>query len=318
MLRSLLKRFTIGLGCALVVGLMAVAVGEAGEPKQEGPVRDDCNECHGSVVGHWQESAHGQAAADPIFQEAWQEQGSPPECLQCHVTNYDPETGTWEGDGIACATCHFGQTGPHPETPMPTDPSSRLCGSCHIDTHAEWQTSAHGEGELTCVRCHNPHTTSLKVGNMKDLCGTCHTEEGHFYDDTGHAQAGLQCIDCHLRVSDSPIGEGHGQRLHTFRVDLETCTQCHGMEMHFPTSNEGTDPMSGLMWSTYASEEEQVDEAVCETISLNGTPVIEEPAPQPAKPFNYLIIAAVGMGFGMAITPFAEGWYRRFTSKDRG
>jgi hypothetical protein len=78
------------------------------------------------------------------------------------------------------------------------------------------------------------------------------------------------------------------------------------MEMHFPTSNEDTDPMSGLMWSTYASDEEEVEEAVCETISVNGTPVIGDPAPQPAKPLNYLIIAAVGMGFGMAITPFAE------------
>lgn len=312
MLRRLLRRFTVGLGCALLAGLLAVAVGEASGSRQEGPVRTDCNECHESVVSHWQESAHGQAAADPIFQAAWRERGSPPECLGCHATEYNPETGTWQGDGIACATCHSGQTGPHPETPMPTDPSAQLCGTCHIDTHAEWQTSAHGEGELTCVRCHNPHTTSLKVGNMKDLCGTCHTEEGHFYGDTGHAQAGLQCTDCHLRVSGSPVGEGHGQRLHTFDVDLQTCTQCHGMEMHFPASDEQTDPMSGLMWSVYGSE----DEEACENISLNGTPVNAEPASQPSRPFNYLIVAAVGMGFGMAFTPFAENWYRRFVSKD--
>jgi hypothetical protein len=147
---------------------------------------------------------------------------------------------------------------------------------------------------------------------MKDLCGTCHTEEGHFYGDTGHAQAGLQCTDCHLRVSNSPLGEGHGQRLHTFGVDLDTCTQCHGMEMHFPSSNVQADPMSGLMWSTYASE----DTEACETISVNSTPVIGEPAPQPAKPLNYLLVAAVGMGFGMAVTPFAESWHRRFMSKD--
>ncbi len=65
--------------------------------------------------------------------------------------------------------------------------------------------------------------------------------------------------------------------------------------------------MSGLMWSVYGSENAE-EAAACETIGINGTPVIEEPAPQPAKPFNYLIIAAVGMGFGMAVTPFAESW----------
>lgn len=315
MLRRLITRFTVGLGCALVAGLLAVAVGEAGGPRQEGPVRTDCNECHESVVNYWEGSAHGQATDDPVFQEAWQEKGSPPECMQCHTTGYDPETGTWKEEGIACTACHFGQTGPHPETPMPTDPSSRMCGTCHVDTYEEWQTSAHGEGELTCVRCHNAHTTSLKVGSMKDLCGTCHTEEGYFFGDTGHAQVGLECTDCHLRVSDTQIGEGHAKRMHTFNVDLETCTQCHGMEMHFPASNEQTNPMSGLMWSVYGSSTNSEAEA-CEGASMNGTPVIEEPAPQPAKPFNYLIIAAVGMGFGMAVTPFAESWYRRFMSKD--
>lgn len=310
MLGHLKMRLIIGLGCAMAAALLAVAVGEAGGTRQEGPVRSDCNECHESVVNNWQSSAHGLAFSDPIFQEAWEEEGKSPECLQCHVTDYDPQTGALEGDGIACATCHEGQTGPHPETPMPTDSSARLCGSCHIDTHSEWQESAHGEGELTCVRCHNPHTTALKVGNMKDLCATCHTDEGHFYGYTSHAQEGLQCTDCHLRVSNSPMGEGHGQRLHTFKVDLDTCTQCHGQGMHFPAAGGEPAAMDGLMWSSYAGEE------TCEYTGLNGTPVNEQPAPQPAKPFNYLIIAAVGMGFGVAVTPFAEGWYRRFVSKD--
>jgi hypothetical protein len=115
-----------------------------------------------------------------------------------------------------------------------------------------------------------------------------------------------------LRVSNSPMGEGHGQRLHTFKVDLDTCTQCHGEGMHFPTSGEEPVAMDGLMWSSYSGAEEEQ----CEYPGLNGTHVDEEAPPQPAKPFNYLIIAAVGMGFGVAVTPFAEGWYRRFVKKD--
>jgi predicted CXXCH cytochrome family protein len=262
-------------------------------------------------VNHLEESSHGQAAVDPVFQAAWDEAGSPVECLSCHVTDYDPATGEYEGDGIACTTCHFGQSGPHPETPMPTDPSSRLCGSCHIDTYAEWQTSEHGEGDMACVRCHNPHTATLKQGNMQDLCTTCHTDEGHFYTYTGHAQEGLTCTDCHLRISGSAMGEGHGQRLHTFDVDLATCTQCHGQEMHGPDSEVaavGVQDTAEVMRIAYAPS----SESACE---LEPGAVIAQPAPQPAQPLNYLLVAAVGMGFGAAVTPVAENWFRRLGSK---
>ncbi len=311
MLRREIKRFIVGLCCALVAGLLAVAIGEAGGPVQEGPVRTDCNECHESVVNHWAESAHGQATLDPVFVAAWEERGSPPECMSCHTSDYDPETGAWQADGINCVSCHSGQTGPHPETPMPTDPSSRLCGTCHVSTYAEWQISAHGEGEMTCVRCHNPHTTSLRMGNMQDLCVTCHNEESHFYGYTGHAQNGLQCTDCHLRVSESSLGEGHGKRVHTFSVDLATCTQCHGQEMHFPApSDESME--HPMMWSAYA----EASEAACEANEFNGAPVVAEPAQQTARPLNYLLVAAVGMGFGVAVTPHMEGLIRRVTSRD--
>lgn len=304
MVRRLTKRMVIGLCFALVAVLLTAAIGEASPPRQEGPVRTDCQECHETVVTHWQDSAHGQAAVDPIFQEAWKEKGSPPECLSCHTTNYDPATGTWESDGISCSVCHSPQTAPHPETAMPTDPSARLCGTCHIDTHDEWQVSAHGEGEMTCVRCHNPHTTDLKVGNMRDLCTTCHTDEGHFYGYTAHAQQGLSCTDCHLRVSDSPTGEGHGKRVHTFAVDLHTCNQCHGEGMHFPVqSQEASSTGTEFMWSDYAPTEE-----LCENTASN---VVEEPESTQAGPLNYLLTAAVGMGFGIAVTPWAEGWLRR-------
>ena len=313
------KRLFVGLCCALVALALTAIGGEAGSGsasyrqassyRQEGPVREDCQECHESVVENWGDSAHGQAVADPVFQEAWAEAGSPAECLSCHTTNYDPETGEHDGDGIMCTTCHSGQSGPHPETPMPTDPSSRLCGTCHIDTHAEWETSAHGEGELSCVRCHNPHTTTLKEGNMRDLCTTCHTDEGHFYGYTGHAMEGLECVDCHLRVSESPMGEGHGQRLHTFDVDLATCTQCHGEEMHFPVTEASAADTTDLMRTAYAPAGE-------EACVVEEGAVIEDPAPQPAQPLNYLLVAAVGMGFGAAVTPVAENWYRRLSSRD--
>jgi len=313
MRKRLVLRLTVGFCCALVALAITALSGEAGtdlnDTRQEGPVREDCQECHENVVNNSQESSHGQAVADPVFQQAWAEAGNPAECLSCHVTTYDPASGEYEGNGITCTTCHFGQTGPHPETPMPADSSSEMCGTCHIDTYAEWQTSAHGEGELSCVRCHNPHTQTLKEGNMRDLCTTCHTDEGHFYNYTGHAMEGLQCTDCHLRVSDSPMGEGHGQRMHTFDVDLATCTQCHGQSMHYPDSEASPMGTAEMMQTAYAPS----DEASC---AMETGAVTDEPAPQPAQPLNYLLVAAVGMGFGAAVTPLAENWYRRLSSKD--
>ena len=306
------KRIIVGVFCAIITGVLAVAIGEAGAPRQEGPVRTDCQDCHESVVHNWQDSAHGDAAVNTAFQDAWQEKGSPPECLSCHATEFDAETGDLHSDGIECATCHFGQTGPHPETPMPTDPSSRSCGNCHLDTYNEWQASAHGEGELACVRCHNPHTTNLKVGNMYDLCTDCHNEEGHFYGMTSHAQQGLQCTDCHLRVSESPMGEGHGQRLHTFSVDLDTCNECHGEQMHFPVPGEESTETSEMMLTAYAPD----DGASSRDERVVGQTVDEEPPTQPVQSINYILVAIAGMGFGMALTPYAENWYKRLVSKD--
>lgn len=306
------KRFIVGTFCALIASGLAVAIGEADSNQQEGPVRTDCQTCHESVVTVWQDSAHGDAAVNTAFQDAWQEKGSPPDCLSCHATEYDADTGEIFTDGITCTTCHTGQTGPHPETPMPTDPSSRLCGTCHLETYAEWQTSAHGEGELACVRCHNPHNTQLKVGNMRDLCTSCHNQEGHFYSYTGHAQQGLQCTDCHLRVTDTPMGEGHGQRLHTFSVDLETCNQCHGEEMHFAVPGEESTETTQMMSTAYAP----VNSAGCPGETNSSETIVDEPSPQPAQPLNYLLVAVVGMGFGAAVTPFAETWYKRFLKKD--
>ena len=308
MLKKLLRRLVFGIGFAVLFSLVAVAVSEAGPPSQSGPVRTDCDQCHGSVVQNWEVSSHGMALENPAFQESWLEKGQPSECLSCHTTNYDPESGTWAADGVACASCHDGQTGPHPETAMPTDSSSRMCGTCHIDTHAEWQVSAHGEGELACVRCHNPHTTELRASNMEELCSNCHSEESYFFGSTAHAQQELSCTDCHLKVSESPLGEGHGRREHSFGVDLETCNQCHSDEMHLVSMEEESNaPAVTIINNPIAGGES------CEDAELAMS---SEPDSAPASPLNYLLVAAVGLTFGVAVSPVAESWYGRFINRD--
>jgi hypothetical protein len=79
--------------------------------------------------------------------------------------------------------------------------------------------------------------------------------------------------------------------------------------MHFPATEAGAVGTADVMSTAYAPTS-------AEACLMEEGAVIEDPAPQPAQPLNYMLVAAVGMGFGAAVTPVAENWYRRFSSKD--
>ena len=297
MIKRLLWRGFVGLCFALPMGFLAVAAVQARSFVQEAP-ETQCQNCHSSIQTHWAESAHGQAASSPTFQIAWQEQGSPDQCLSCHTTGYDPTTGSYEAEGVTCAVCHQDQTGNHPDSVMPTEISSRLCGSCHVDTFAEWGTSAHGREELACIRCHNPHTTELKKDDVEATCKACHNEETHFYSFTGHAQEGIPCTDCHLQVTTTPLGDGHGQHKHTFTAELSTCVTCHGENMHYPTGNE-MNAAAG-------------DQLVETDMSMPLEHSVVTAQPEPVSPIGFAVVAAlVGMGSGIVLAPWLENRYRQ-------
>lgn len=306
MLKNLMKRLLFGSGCALLMVFMTVAIGQARVPNPIG-TPGDCLECHQEIVNHWQDSAHGNAATDPVFLAAWRKAGEPQECMSCHTT-FDPETGERDGAGITCTQCHsLGEYSPsHPEQVMLTDTSARHCGSCHVETHNEWQVSEHGKENMTCNKCHNPHSASVKNADVEALCATCHTEEGHFFAFTGHAGEGLTCTDCHLRVSDGPVGEGHSQRVHTFAVDLRTCNDCHKQEMHMPMIGETA------VSTTSAATEGPVcalDEAQDLAYPTTGA-VAEQPAD--GSSFNFVLLAGViGLAFGAVGSPWVERRLRR-------
>ena len=207
-------RLLIGLTCGLSLALFTIMVTQAQSTDQvASPLPDDCGECHEEIVVNAEASPHGQAYADPVFQESWQEQGSPPECLACHTTGYDEMTHAWEEEGVGCATCHeMGENSTHhPEQVMPVDRSSEACGTCHVDTHEDWAISQHAEEELACVRCHNPHTADLKKEDVQAVCIDCHNEEAYFYAYTGHSE-GIEepaADDC----ADHPEHDVHDRAL---------------------------------------------------------------------------------------------------------
>lgn len=334
-------RILIGIGFAFFFTLIAVMI-NAVTPTAVAQTRlpDDCNECHESVVINWEDSVHSQALADPTFQAAWHEQGSPDECLACHTTGFDAETGMYHEEGITCEACHAQPEGSthHPEQVMPTNRSSEACGQCHTGTHDEWQLSQHGAEDLSCVRCHNPHTTNLKTESVQDVCIACHNEEAYFFAYTGHAEKGLLCTDCHLRVTETDPQGGHGTRDHTFAVDLTTCNECHEQEMHsamqptMPLTLQQTglsETQQGLMAGMVGTGElsASVETAVTpcadlETLQqarnhivyaaegLPADPAAAVPSADPA-PLMYLIPTALGLLLGVMISPVLERQYRR-------
>ncbi|WP_420631539.1 multiheme c-type cytochrome [Candidatus Leptofilum sp.] len=302
------KRIIMGVTFALLLGIMTFAATKAQtDPEVYGS--DDCGECHEAVTAQWENSVHGHASVVEGFLAAWAEANSPPECLSCHTTGFDPTTGTYEKEGVACETCHPSDPAEHPQKIMQTDISSRLCGQCHTDTFAEWETSVHGQEELTCARCHNPHSNALRVGSMQDTCRTCHKEETHFFTFTTHADEGLLCTDCHLAAKSEPLGNGHSQISHTFSIGSETCTACHNEEMHMP----GGSPNQAM------GNEVMMEASILPADSVESQDNISTSQPSPSSPYNFAILAAlIGMAFGLVGSPWLEKWQAKLRVEKDG
>jgi formate-dependent nitrite reductase cytochrome c552 subunit len=329
------KRIMIGVTFALLLGFSTFAITQA-QTVPEAYGSDDCSDCHEVVTTQWENSVHGHASVAEAFLAAWADQGNPPDCLRCHTTGYDPETGSYEKEGIACETCHPSDPAEHPQKIMQTDISSRMCGQCHVDTFAEWETSQHGQEELTCARCHNPHSNELRAGSMQDTCRTCHKEETHFFSYTPHSNEGVLCTDCHLQTKSNPLGNGHSQISHTFSVGADTCTACHNAEMHLPgVSVMSNSANSGILAtgniSTAAGDVALSNESPCLfeedpammqagflTVSSQGDGSTL-PEPSSNSPFNFAVLAAlIGMAFGLVGSPWLEKWQEQLRSEKSG
>jgi len=234
---NIIKRLAFGILFAVPVMIVVFLVSQSAAPayaQNDVTTKPDCKECHATFYEAWQTGAHGMATTDSKFVESWEAQGSPGQCLTCHATGYDPKTYTWEADGIACETCHFPVTATHPLEPMGIQYSSEMCGSCHTETHFEWQVSSHRQEGLECIGCHDPHQTSLKTEDSDDLCSSCHSTRAENFSHSAHSRSGLSCADCHLGSTEQEPGDGHGSQDHSFYVSLSTCTECHAYQLHDP------------------------------------------------------------------------------------
>jgi hypothetical protein len=218
----------------LAFGVIGAVLAEAGDPAQDAgsQPQQDCATCHVEVVATWQDSVHAQAYSDPIFQGAWESQSNNPECLACHTTGFVPRTGEFEQEGVTCKACHGDTPANHPPEPMPTDPGTDTCANCHPTTYEEWQQSAHGQQQLSCTTCHQPHPQTLRFESAKALCLNCHGEDAR--DDYVHlTHAERDCTDCHWHRAEAEDLLAHFESGalfptgHTTEVQTRACVTCH-------------------------------------------------------------------------------------------
>jgi predicted CXXCH cytochrome family protein len=193
-----------------------------------------CETCHTEEHDVWSTSLHAQAFSSPVFQEDWTKDGSKNSCLECHTTGYESVGGTYALEGVTCESCHGPFQQGHPTQPMPVTPDASLCATCHKTTTNEWRASKHGQINLDCQSCHDPHTQKSKFESVTALCTNCHKDPGQSFAHGSHANAGLQCSNCHMYTSprtSAPI-LGLLPTGHTFSVGSEACIGCHQDTVH--------------------------------------------------------------------------------------
>jgi predicted CXXCH cytochrome family protein len=316
-----IDRLLIALAIAVLAAGTTLIIAQAQDPAPANPGEavqqvPACVSCHTEFATEWQHGPHGQAASDPAFVEDWTKQGQPGACLVCHVTNYDPATGAWQQDGVACEACHGAMVEDHPKEPMPVDRESDLCARCHSDVRfgwQDWQGSTHFQRGMSCATCHDPHSASLKLVTPRDgsaqftdasqLCITCHKDVSMNFPYSQHQQQGVTCIDCHVKHSETAPPEAHTMPDHSFKANLNSCNACHADQMHSPAEAQGTDePVL-----TLSSPSQQLQQA-----GLNAQP-------SPVSPWGYAGLAAlIGLAAGMVMAPWLEKWYSRAVRHPHG
>ncbi len=292
-MKKRLIRFNFGLGFAILFGLATAAWARAEPRLDSSNSKDlDCQSCHPAFVATWENSAHGSAMSNTVFIDVWQEHEDDRDCFTCHTTGYDPASHTWQDYGITCEACHSPLNENHPLEPMSSDRSSKLCGTCHIETLSAWQNSKHQNTGLSCIDCHGQHSTILKADDATALCANCHVETAKDFIHTSHSAEEASCADCHLELINGQEDEWHDARDHSFFVKFNTCKACHDL-------------------GATATEIKAVAEVEPDAMAAVATLGVSL-EPDPVSPINFIILSAlIGMGFGLVMLPWIERLFRK-------
>jgi DmsE family decaheme c-type cytochrome len=140
--------------------------------------------------------------------------------------------------GVTCESCH-GAGKEHVEgggdvtkifnPAKATAPAvDKLCLGCHEGKHQNFDRSAHGEANVSCIGCHNIHAgkdESLLKAAQPTLCYQCHTDIKPQFSMPFHHKVDeglVQCSDCH-----DPHGTFEKKGLKSATQQDAVCVKCH-------------------------------------------------------------------------------------------
>jgi predicted CXXCH cytochrome family protein len=198
---------------------------------QHEPFLDNCTGCH---------EPHGSDYLPLLRKE------QPPLCYDCHgAIKYDFAKPSHHPVGaveLTCADCHD----PHAaDFQFLIDAKGNdFCYGCHAGPRGAaaailptYEKSAHGTGDVLCVKCHTPHGSSyapLLIKRNPELCVDCHATtvvgpNKHPFQPTFwdvRAKKPLTCTtSCH-----SPHGTDQNFMLQRYSYPYDgRCLQCHGI-----------------------------------------------------------------------------------------
>ena len=203
-----------------------------------------CGNCHVSVQGDWEQTAHADAWAG-----LQQSPGAQEFCEGCHTVgalgNTVTEAAGYQTTGearyedVQCESCH-GPGLTHVTNPtdatIPLAPmdvaldAAQGCGECHEGSHhpfvEEWAVSAHGspnpypQGRSACESCHTGEGALEAFG-----VNTTYLEAGDVVDNTDNNLA-ITCGVCHDPHADE---NAHQLRFSLTEPNVEQnlCMKCH-------------------------------------------------------------------------------------------
>lgn len=203
-----------------------------------------CQSCHPQEYADWQNTVHARAALDPAFKAQFDKSHNQGDCLKCHTTGFDKDSGKFVWEGVTCEACHGPYKPGHPaaetmQLPMESD----TCRLCHQAAFEEWEKSKHAQKNIECFDCHRAHTQGLRTGGAETLCAACHNDQRTRFAHSLHGIGGVECGNCHMAATPkntagttSLAGAEIEAKSHLFRVPADVCNRCHSNTIH-PTTN---------------------------------------------------------------------------------
>lgn len=210
------------IGATWLINSHAWTIRAAGEPPQAGALPADATH----VVGkdHYrplQQSGYGKLALHSLGGQVWQDNVFEKQCVGCHATAVNPETGEFSSVALDCYSCHGNVPEDH-ATRKGTALLSKtrkaaatevvsICGSCHLRGGRSKTT---GRPYPYAYVAGDDLFQDFKVDLQLDKKASIDASDTHIYVKTRAVIAGgsdKTCTECH-RIHAAPEPSKGGRR----------------------------------------------------------------------------------------------------------